>query len=519
MTPNVQNSQLSALPLKLGHSRRLLFCLLKQSCKNRIEHNRLPIRQRRVIHRRAKLAERVASQQKRSRTIEIKEFERLIQIGSGRVIVHLQTHDDAPYKDAIRKAITHNLAYDRQCEHVRGQYHYDIIMLTQSPQEYIKWLKYCLREPDEEMSLNQMFDLAPLLVKEDESIREAMYFVFKTNASHGDYSGMDAIIELDDLAGFEFVANQLAKMDIEEDYWILNDAIEEFEKRIGEPEFREWMRKLELPTNPRFHEQLTQVESKKAALKIQQEEAKKNRFEYGNSSKLYSLDELKQLIDDGEHDRLRSYLRRWSYRCEDEAEIKRAADTVLKETDPGKLKWLLRLFSEKPFPGDTARIIEWAENPDEDVSFQAMDILEKVVTPQVREVALRLAKTRRHPRSVVAILNASFQPGDEKIAEELNSFPFENFEMHGLGFSSREMCEAHPEADILNILLLQYEKNPCSLCRERTLDALVKAGKKIPEQILQEAVWDSNFEVRELIQAEMASLETSPSTSLLHDAD
>ena len=62
--------------------------------------------------------------------LSISEFERLLSRGRGKVILHLQQYDAAPYRDAIRRCCLTNTAYDPQIEGVRETYLMQVIKLS-----------------------------------------------------------------------------------------------------------------------------------------------------------------------------------------------------------------------------------------------------------------------------------------------------------------------------------------------------------------------------------------------------
>ena len=200
---------------------------------------------------------------------------------------------------------------------------------------------------------------------------------------------------------------------------------------------------------------------------------------------------------------LLKHQRHWSRWCEDKVEILKAAELIVAETDEEKLQWLLRLFSDKPFPGDLTRVIALTDHSNSELSSLAAAALEHAINPKVRELALKFASEQRHPRSAVAMLNTNFQRGDEKIVEEVVSVELNDFELHSVDFTVREFFKAHPEADCEATLLYLFEKNPCSLCRDGELEILLKAGKRIPERILKIAAWDCNSDTRESAQVEI----------------
>lgn len=65
----------------------------------------------------------------RSDPLDVDEFERVLRIGLGRAVLHLQTHDTSPYRNVILEACRCNWQWDTE-EPTRERYMLDIIGLT-----------------------------------------------------------------------------------------------------------------------------------------------------------------------------------------------------------------------------------------------------------------------------------------------------------------------------------------------------------------------------------------------------
>ncbi len=128
-----------------------------------------------------------------------------------RAILYLRDHDDAPYRDVILYACTHNIGYDRQIEGSRADYLFELIQQTSDPQRYRNGILAALIAEDgvDELDLEQCFGLARLFAeRQDAESRQVMYTAFARNVdAKGDDTSAWEFIELDALEGFAFVAD------------------------------------------------------------------------------------------------------------------------------------------------------------------------------------------------------------------------------------------------------------------------------------------------------------------------
>ena len=68
--------------------------------------------------------------------MQVDEFRRVLEIGLGRIIIFLKTHDAAPYRDVILEACLHDTRYAGYVEYRRSTYLFDVISLTNDQQFY-----------------------------------------------------------------------------------------------------------------------------------------------------------------------------------------------------------------------------------------------------------------------------------------------------------------------------------------------------------------------------------------------
>jgi hypothetical protein len=151
--------------------------------------------------------------------MDVVEFERLLHIGLGRAILFLQKNDATPYREAILHACLHKVALDKQCEPSRATFMFDIIHLTDEVPFYREQIFAALPNTTDMFDAEQLFNLSRLFAEQgDEDARQLMYDQLATNvAESGDDAGAYAIVKMDGLDGFLFVAEQLAKRSLESD--------------------------------------------------------------------------------------------------------------------------------------------------------------------------------------------------------------------------------------------------------------------------------------------------------------
>ncbi len=130
------------------------------------------------------------------------EFKRVLNIGLGRAILFLRSHDARPYRDAILDACLHNTAYDPQIEGSRATYLREVIALTGDEPFFRDRILAALAMSGGDWDAEQLFRLAATYAEEgDQHARRVLYAKYDQNARAGDDTGETTIVSLDGLAG------------------------------------------------------------------------------------------------------------------------------------------------------------------------------------------------------------------------------------------------------------------------------------------------------------------------------
>ena len=441
--------------------------------------------------------------------MDVAEFKRVLEIGLGRAILHLQTHDAAPYRDAILEACLHDTRYDRQAEGPRNDYLFQTITLAGFRDAFREPLLEALRnapEPDDYDTYQVNGLVCRYAEQGDSEARQLVYDHFVahlTSDEWGDQVRADNLIRLDGVEDFLFAVERFGERlpearECDPPYWFSGP-----EDKWDEDEHAFWDAAVQrAASNPAL------------AAYVEYEQARRARWEANRNTRkpwrMCSYEKLKPRITARTSE---VYLRTWG-KCANEAELEHAATDFLAlppDTDLVLLRKWLSIFQKRRFPLDPQRLIDMVnQRPDDPVSeddgycytphtrltITAIDALGNVSHPAVRALALELLNTRQWIKFSPILLKANWQTGDWALLETLTRERIEPDEYHGLGIDVRNIFKAHPEPEAAPALRNLYEYNTCSFCRESAVLAL-DSIQAVPEWMRAECRYDANDELRE----------------------
>jgi hypothetical protein len=210
-----------------------------------------------------------------------------------------------------------------------------------------------------------------------------------------------------------------------------------------------------------------------------------------------SYDSLKQSLTYGE-------AMRWARKATPE-ELVAAAEDLLAERDEKRQSAYLAIFRKHVFPGPIDSLIGFARSTNDLVARNSVAALSNVTDRRVRDLGLELIAKRTRLECAVDLLIENSQPSDYTIFEELLSETHEPDTYHSLGIDIRHFVGAHRSTDAERTLLMLYEIEPCSMCRNGVIDELI-AVDRFPDWMREECRFDAYSETRKLV---------SPKTDLL----
>ncbi len=432
----------------------------------------------------------------RNNAMSLQLFESWLRKGLGRAVIFLQQNEGAPYRDAVLRALLHNITYDAQCEEGRGEYLWKLIQHSGDRKFFQDAVLCHLTHPvpdlGEEYEWPQIFYVAQRFAGEcGPEMRQAMYSAFdRLGFGTAGVSAATSLINLDGLEGFAFAVNRFDMSSSEDEWWTVGSLITDLEDRFGKDEAERLIARTAASDRT--------VEKIIGAYRLYEEgrkDAKKQAdLEQADLATLTSMP--------GEHSWAWEF-RRWAIKASDE-ELGAAANQFLWETNPAKVWGCLRLFARRPFSGDVGRLLELSDSDNQRVRRAAVVALSRVRDPRVRSRALVLLHSGERFGDGVALLESNYDPGDFRLFENVFTRPLTPNEIHSVGMSVRHIIDKNVWPELEKLLLLLYEEGPCSLCRTEIVEALIKLDR-LPDWVRAECHFDAEPETRKLVSADARS--------------
>jgi len=415
--------------------------------------------------------------------VDVSTFESWLAKGLGRSAVFLENHDPASYLNALLYACIHNVTYDAQCEDGRTPYLWRLIQLSKHQAFFQNQVsKYLTEKHDspDECDWAQLFGLARLFAAEGNAqMRRVMYSAFeRLGFEIAGVSSAEEFIALDGFDGFVFAASRFDIRHPDNELWEIGSLISDLEDRLG----KEQSSLLIAQAARRNQNLATVIEA------VQQRERKIDEENADYKSRVSPT--YLELKVQRSNSSWASELRRWSTTATPE-EIKVAGDDFLFDEDGEKVWGFLRILNRRPFPGNPMQLLVLADDQRERVRRAAVIALSNVTHPDVRRRAQVLLQSKDRFADGARMLVSNYESGDFRILEDLLRQPMTHHEFHDLGFSVEYILKRNSTPDAEAALLLLYEKDPCSNCRESFVRFLINMNK-IPDWMRSECRYDAN---------------------------
>ena len=185
-----------------------------------------------------------------------------------------------------------------------------------------------------------------------------------------------------------------------------------------------------------------------------------------------------------------------------EADIILAAQCLIQEADPQKLKLYLMLFRKRHFPLSPARLFELVTWPDGPIPRHALHILANLKDKAIRTLAFHLVETKSSLRYyAINLLVNNFEPGDAETVEAWCDAESDPEVINSFSRSLQEFFVEHPDAERESRLLTKlYEKEPCAHCRYFIVELLL-ALDSLPDELRRECEYDAYPDTRALLRS------------------
>jgi len=189
-----------------------------------------------------------------------------------------------------------------------------------------------------------------------------------------------------------------------------------------------------------------------------------------------------------------------------EAEFRLAAQAMLEEHDPIRLRAFHNLFRGRDFPLDADALIARAAEPIERAR-PFLELLTHIKDERVRSAALMLLQREELHFLYLMLLVENYVEGDDQvIASALDRWPNDPWLLHQVCPVVKDIYRANPDPKLGPLLYWAYEKTPCSYCRTFLAETLLYGGLAT-EALLEELPFDAEPDTRKHLAEYLAEEE------------
>ncbi len=412
------------------------------------------------------------------------EFQNALEMGFGRAIQHLKTHNPEQYIDEILAVCFDGWSKD-------SPYLVDVFELTDTPAKFLSFIQHLLlkdvEQPDTRRDWQLMEVLLEIAKRGSKKARQTLYEVFeKRLTAYQRFTTWDAypdrqIRKLDGIAGLKFILEKFGEVLIRDSTCvipanIIRFAAEDLGEDLVNLSIAQWKR-----------------ESVAIAAFIKAEKSRpKNRIPKSIQHLPYKqiASRIKRSKKVSEYQ-----LGLWGKQAS-KKEFLLAAKDLLRIRSPKCLRLYLRIFTNRAFPLAHQHLLKLANHPKEEVAAIALLALGQIKHPEVRDFALQYEpKPNECWDNAIGLLERNYQLGDALFIEQVLKKAVSGSNLHDSIFTALRIFERNPHPEALPSLLFIYEHTYCEFCRKDDIQLLEQIGV-LPDSILEECVFDASLEIR-----------------------
>jgi len=427
------------------------------------------------------------------------ELQQLLHAGMGRAILFLMNQVTSQYRDVILDECLHDYSYESPCED-NAVYLYPLLKASGELEYYRDAILGALPESENKYDTQQLLDFAVLFARDGyQQARTAIYD--RLRSSTGELRcGYDQAIELDGISGLISCLELLSSDPGVLEPYEYDCMLEAAEGITSVDEVR--LALIEAAReNPSVARTLAGI--KHYSPEWSEDEILDKREERRQC--LFDTDEIiteettwEEVKSSSE---FRSLVFPWR-RLACDSEFEKAAYDLDIDADPKLLASFLLLFEKRPFPMDPDKLIQLVDHLDEKVACRALTALRNVHHPDVRALFARIVKHPELSYRAVELIQSNYETGDDKVIMHLLETESDQENLHKLCIDVMNTYSANPTPEGMDPLLLVYELDPCSVCRNKCIKTIQTLGE-LPDWMIEECRYDSDSGTREI--AEMLS--------------
>lgn len=408
------------------------------------------------------------------------EFATALARGSGRAMVLLrQSTEKESFREALVHACLRNVAYDPQCEDERCKFLARLIFETGDEVGFFTAL--VPRLTDDGIDVLQLFGvLAQLAAKCGDLQKLVVRRAYARLSDDDQFECLDALVRLDGLPALIRGVERFVDI-CEDEGWRARSLLDSLREH-GEIDPAQLLlsASAEYPQLERFIDCL-----------------RANQQPMPNAAdETYEFAAIRAGLQLGQRPP-GAWLRKLS-----EDEWRNLAEDFELQTEESSALQYLRLFQRRPYPNDPRHMFQWMRSSNLRVLWSTAAALGRIESPLVRDIAL--GRIQNGDPIGVRLLVSNYKFGDMRNIFKLLSGLSRDHEIHDLGLSVLDLVERNDISsnDSRDVLLLLYEKTPCSMCRRYAVEQLAKAGS-VPSWIVEECRFDADQDTAKLFDAKV----------------
>jgi hypothetical protein len=415
--------------------------------------------------------------------LTLKEFNDALAKGQGRAVLHLRSVDPAPYFHSVRRAVLRWQGYDAQFEPKRGEYLVDLIDASSEPDQLEKLaIHHLARQKGYWGHRAQKRDIVRVLAMQGSTeARLALYSTFES----GDHSAGDAIIDVDGLAGLEWLlvhSVDIVEVELwERDVWVYSLA-----DRLGEEAVRTYLLASSLSV------------VREAAEYFERQFRNRPDTPPSKLSPASFCDLKRQWLEK----KTWVSFRKWGMEAS-LSELSKAALEFETSTEVKFLRALATIFHKvEKYPGSYRAVVQRARAwSTDDLPNPFSRMLGERKIASARSLGLSFLDRGRVSEAIELLrLNASPEDGPA-ILQGLGGVALNDpWFVHGIVLDCLDLAKVLDDLHAAWILGWIYEYSPCSTCRSSAFRHMTNRGLATPAMVA-EAVWDCDPDTRQVARS------------------
>lgn len=392
--------------------------------------------------------------------------------------------------------------YDPQCEEERATWLVEMLASADLGKEAVNRIVVANQRQqstfwDRDHRCSVLKELARRGVPE---ARNQLYQMLSREDDTADVVGAEQIVELDGADGLLFVAEKLGEwLEMDPSFRVDDRILWAFDESEGTGAGIRVLSMVfeQTPAVARFLAALEHPPSiESATLMVPRGLTVDGKQQHVTRMKNISVEDVIAKVRADTSDRL-YWLVSWGCHAES-TDRDKIFETLLHESDPGRIAKYLRVFTRIGVPEYHPRFSDWLEMEKEDVRAIAVKVLSNMSDPRVRKHAIARLTRDENARHFILLLTKSFEPGDHRFLEAALRDIRDDHERHSMLYDLLTVFENNPVTHCTDSAVFIYENTPCTNCRMRALKLMMTMATS-PSWILEELRFDSSAEIRSLV--------------------